>query len=232
MRPDLQNLSSEQQEAAAALSQQHLEFANLVLARHAIGYSLPECWQAIAPSASLQSSRCAVNRVLQRPDVARYLELMNADVCARARDLCLEVLDREIMGLIQANDISEFITTREVIRYNAAGERVGVEYIPMLRCHIDDLPPDVRRSIQSIEMTTTGVKVKQYSRIDALRLAAQRLGALTDRRELGVRDGSLPPPVQFNLVSTAGSEDAPATYEADQTVPARLAPGASPPEAI
>jgi phage terminase small subunit len=56
---------------------------------------------------------------------------------------------------------------------------------------VHEMSPDARRAIASIEPSEYGPKVKLWSKPDALRLRAQQLGLLIDRRDLRIGVTSL-----------------------------------------
>ncbi len=203
--------------AAMMLTIRERTFCDMVLTKDVLGMTIGECYIAAGydvPDGVTASSRA--NMLLDRRHPKRYILAVQAR-CMDDLGITVRYLDEELMALISA-DISDLVGTRGInrIRFNPEtkqNEVDGVDYVPELRCNIDDLTPAQRRSVQSIEITTHGIKVKQYDRLAALKLAYQRLGALVERKEHAGPGGTplvSTPLIHIQLVPTSGTESAPA----------------------
>lgn len=210
-------VTREVEAAAMMLTLREKSFLDMHLNRDLLGMTTGECYVAAGfpvPDGVTASSRA--HAMLDKRHPKRYI----LAVQARAMDdlgINLDTLDAELMSIISA-DISDLIGTRGLnrVRMNPEtkqNEVEGTDYIPELRCNIDDLSPAQRRAIQSIELTTNGIKVKMYDRLAAIRLAYQRLGALTEKKELTGPGGvalTSSPLITLQLISTDGTESKPA----------------------
>lgn len=207
-------LTREVDAAASLLTVRERQFCDMTLQRDILGMTLAECYVTAGyPVGPEDSATHRAYALLDRRHLRRYIVAIQSR-CMEDVGLSLAQLDAELLAIIES-DISNFIGTRGLNRVEVVdGEAkvVGTSYIPELRCNIDDLTPTQRRSIQSIEMTTNGVKVKQYDRLAALQLAYKRLGALVEKKEHSGPGGSaLPTPlIQLLAVSTSGTESKPA----------------------
>ncbi len=211
-------LTREVDQAASLLTIRERTFCDMVLNRDVLGMTFGQCYVAAGydvPDGVTAGARA--NAMLDKRHPKRYILAVQAR-CMDDIGLTLSYLDHELKGIIES-DISDLIGTRGInrIEWNAETKQhevKGTNYLPELRCNIDDLTPTQRRSIQSIEMTTNGIKVKQYDRLGAIRLAYQRIGALVEKKEHSGPGGgpiSLPAPlIQLLMVNTNGTESQPA----------------------
>lgn len=159
------------------LKPQQLAFANLVLTKHEHGMSDADCYRNAGYKVRTDgAAKTNAARLLTNANVENYIIKMQKASAEKA-GLTLEKVDQAIEEIMSANITDYLMTVEQKIKG-------GIRYIPILKCHLQDLPREVSAQIQEVKMTQHGLQVKTYSRIDAVRLAAQRLGGLTDKREL------------------------------------------------
>ena len=175
---DIVNLTEEQKSAANSLNAQQLAFANLVLTKDAHGMSDADCYKHSGYKAKTERVAAAgASRTLTLVNVAGYLAVMRRQAAENV-GLSLEKVDKVIHETMSSN-IADYMKTVE-----RAVKGGGVVYVPVLACHLQDLPREVSAQIQELKMTREGLQIKTYSRMEATRIAAQRLGGLTDKREV------------------------------------------------
>lgn len=154
-------LTEEQQDAASMLDSRQLLFVNLWLTKDAHGLSQADCYRGAGYSAPNENTANAgANRVVNLPRVQNYIRVMRGESIKRT-GLTVEYLDGLLAEMIETNIV----------------DTEGIE-------DLKELPIETQRSIHSIEYGMYGRKLKSYSRLDLIKLAYQRFGALTDKKEL------------------------------------------------
>lgn len=203
------NLTEEQQKLADALTPRELAFANLVLTMDQHGMRRPTCYEMAGFSAKNKNvAYVEGGRLLKKPKVHNYCQAMRAKSMQEV-GLTLNYLDQQLKDIIDGTTV-EIVTTiaQESKQFDSETGEPIVNHIPVIRCSFDELPPEVQGSIQSVKRTQHGFEVKQYSRLEALRMAYQRVGALREGREL-TGPGGTPleaPMLQYQIVGGPGQE--------------------------
>lgn len=170
----LKPLTAEQEDLANRLDSRQLAFANLILTAEEHGMSATKCYVMSGYVASDDNvAKACASRLRRTKRVDDYIRVMRGE-SLRSVGLTLEYLDSCLAEILDSN-----LTDTE-----------GTD--------LKDLPADAQRSIQAIEYGKYGRKLRSYSRLDALRLAYQRHGALTDRKELTGANGG---PIEVNELS-------------------------------
>lgn len=186
----LTDKTPEQERAARMLTPQELTFCNLWLTCAQHGMSRGRCYlEAGLEARNVSAAAGQATRLLRKPEVVEYCRLMLGE-SVRATGLTLQYLDQQLKNIIDSavTDVVSSFRVNSGRLCEETGEEIHY-HTPILRCHIDDLPPEVQCAIQSIRRTKDGIDVKMYPKLDAIRLAYQRQGALTDKRELSGPDG-------------------------------------------
>jgi hypothetical protein len=199
-------LTNEQIQAASKLNDRQLAFANLVLTKHQHGMNDGDCAIGAGfggPDTTPNSIASQAATMLQNIKIAEYVAIMKCE-SAKQAGLTLAKVDKCIHEIMSGN-IADYMETEE--RPVAGG---GVKYVPVLKCHLQDLPREVAAQIQEMKMTRDGLQIKTYSRLDAVRLAAQRLGGLTDKREVSGPGGA--PLVVESITKNMTAEEAAKLY--------------------
>ncbi len=206
---DIFNLTEEQQELADKLNAKQLTFANLWLTANQHGMSNMECYRQAGYTAKNDNvAAVQANRLLKNAKIWAYCQAMRAESIEET-GLTLRYLDQQLKDLIDGTSTEVMTTVAHIT--DRIDEETGepiVVHVPAIRCAIDDLPPEVQGSIQSMKTTANGVEVKQYSRLEALKLAYQRQGALKEGRELTGPNGSplAAPMFEYRIVGGPGEE--------------------------
>ncbi len=179
-------VANEMNELVTLLSTQQLAFANLVLEQPQTGLSRQEIFEAAGYKGKNRIQ--GYDKVLGNPNIAAYIHAMKIQATEKT-GLTLEFLDGELMKLIKTS-ITDIVTTKAIVTDPMFPEKVT--HVPVLRDSLDNLDKNATDSIHEIKMTNMGIQVKQYSKLDAMRLAYQRLGGLTEKRELtGANGGAI-----------------------------------------
>jgi hypothetical protein len=183
-------LTEEQRELAGKLSTGELVFCNLWLTSHQHGMTRAKCYmQAGLPARNISAAGALSNRLLRKPEVVEYCASMRGE-SARSTGLTLRYLDMQLKNMLEGSItdiVSSFAMATGTVDQDT-GDPV-INHIPVLRCGIDDIPPETVAAIESIKQGPKGIEVKMYNKLDALKLAYQRQGALIDRKELTGLDG-------------------------------------------
>ena len=177
-------LTEKQQAAFELLTQREQAFALLYLERPVHGMTLAQCYTAAGYTAKNDNvANVSAYQLIRRPKLWTFTKLMRDEALASTA-LTLEFLDAQLAELIVASAADVMTTVAfETGREDAETGLPIIRHVPMLRCAIDDLPPEIQGAIQSIKTTKEGVEVKMYSRIDAMKLAMQRLNGLKETHE-------------------------------------------------
>lgn len=203
----LAELTTEQQELADALNMRELAFANLWLTTDQHGMSRTDCYK-MAGYAAKNDNVAAVEsgRYLKKPKIWKYTRAMR-NKAIEETGLTLQYLDQQLKDIIDGSAIEVMPVVAVEGKCPLTGE-LETHYIPRLVCTSDDLPPEVQSAIQSIKVGQNGPEVKMYSRVDALKLAYQRQGALKEGRELTGPGGSAlsAPMFAYQIVGGPGQE--------------------------
>lgn len=203
------NLTPEQQGLADALNMRELAFCNLWLTSESHGMGRAECYIMAGYTAKTKNvAYVQAHRALKRPKIAEYIHAMRVS-SMEGVGLTLNYLDRQLKDIIDGS-VTEVLATRARTT-DAVDEHTGeplVVYEPVLRGDLDELPDEVQASIQTLKTTQHGLEVKQYSRLDALKLAYQRQGALREGRELSGPGGAplAAPMFEYRVVGRPGEE--------------------------
>lgn len=197
------------QDAAGVLQERQLKFADLVLTVDIHGMSRTNCYKAAGYTARTDNVAAAsAVRLLRNDNVRTYIDLQRG-VAIEKVGLTLEYLDRQLRDILEGT-AADVMTSyaRETGRIDDETGNPLVEHTPIIRCAIDELEPEVHSAIQSIKVGQHGPEVKMYSRIDALRLAYQRQGAIREGREISGPGGTpLEAPLfNYNIVGSPGKE--------------------------
>lgn len=175
-------LTKEQEELASKLNPRQLNFANLWLQKEASGLSDADCYRKAGYDPSTQgATEVQASQLLSLPKVQSYIQSMRRASIKKA-GITLEYLDQQLAELLGA-DIREIMESHEVMLDGPDGEQVRV-ITPTLKCHIQDMSDGAAACIQEMKMTNTGLQVKTYSRLDAIKTGYQRFGGLIDRKEI------------------------------------------------
>ena len=201
----LSELTPEQQSVAALLDERELALANLWLTTDGHRMTQIECYAAagyeIDADPKVNAKRACAG--LRRCHVAAYVSMMRRDAVNTTR-MDLAYLDGQLKELIDTK-ITDVLSSyaRSVGEVDMVTGEVIVVHTPTLKCPIDQLPPEFAGAVQSIKVKSDGVELKMYSRLEAIRTAMQRLGALTNRTELSGPGGR---PIELQALSDAELE--------------------------
>lgn len=200
-------LTEEQRKLAGALSDKELSFANLWLTRDAHGLNRTNCYKASGYTAKNDNVAAVCSgRLLKKTKIWEYCQAMRNE-SVKDTGLSLRYLDQQLKELIDGTAV-EIMPVIEHTRTNPLTGQSETYLAPALVCATEDLPDAVQASIQSIKMGPNGPEVKTYSRVDVLKLAYQRQGALREGREISGPGGSpLEAPVfSYRIVGGPGTE--------------------------
>lgn len=165
-----------QEIAARALSPEELRLADLELTHVRHGMLRPDCL-VLAGFESLgnrEGDGLKAGRILKRQKVVRYMDCMKRESIKRA-DLSLEYIDRELGKMIYGHDIANIINANGTLRVAS----------------LDELSRAERSLITGIKGTRYGLEISIVTRVDLMKLAYQRFGALSEKHIL-VGDAAAP----------------------------------------
>jgi len=171
-------LTQEQKDCCARLTERELKFANLVLTIPLHGKTKPECYLEAGYNAKTGNSASVMaSTLLKKTQVWEYMDSIKCGD-TKTTILSLRYLDSEIKDIVDSN-------------------------VVLATCkRLEDIPEHVRGSIQSVKLDKDGniTDLRMYNRVDAMKLAMQRQGALTDKKEITGANGG---PIQVTNLSDA-----------------------------
>lgn len=199
-------LTPEQEDLAKKLNKKQLTFANLVLIKDEHGKSYADCYREAGYKPRTQiSAEVSASKLLSLAKVSDYVNSFKL-LSAQETGLTLEYLDNKLKNIIDT-DISDFLTTQTITIPSDDGNDIEVRKI-VFKEDIQDLPPNVVASINSVKQTKEGIQFNLPDKKATLELAYRRLGALVDKRESEL---NMKEPIK--ITSAVSSNDASTMYQ-------------------
>lgn len=202
-------LDDEQQEIMDALDPKELAFANLWLSMDHHGLSVGQCYLSAGYNVkTIYIAAVSARRLLKKPHVWKYCQMMRKE-SAKEIGLSLMYLDQQLKDIIDGSAFEVMpITGRRTNKVDPETGEDIISYSPEFVCNSDDLPDCVQSSVQSVKRTAHGGEVKMYNRLEAIKLAYQRQGALKETREISGPNGEPigAPMFEYRIVGGPGVE--------------------------
>lgn len=183
-------MTPEQAAAAARLTREQLEFANLWLTKPQSGMTDVECYLAAYPkvsdkSASVNASKLIRHNANVRAYIQSHYQEAFADNIASLTEL------KEQLTAIARADITD------VARWDVSVDEEGNQVmVPRIR-RFEDVPQELRELVKSITYTKQGPKLEFYDKMQAIDKLIKMQGGFVERVEhsgvVGSVTASLPP---------------------------------------
>lgn len=161
--------TQKQEIAARGLSPEELRLADLELTyiRHGIKRSDCLALAGFRCTGVNSTDKNKAGLVLKRQKVVRYMDCMKRESIKRS-DLSLEYIDKQLGKMVRGHDIGRLL--------DAKGR--------LLVQDLNELSRAERSLITGIKATRYGLEVTLVTRVDLMKLAYQRFGALSEKRVL------------------------------------------------
>lgn len=178
----------ELEEMAAALSKEHLTFANHYIAN---GNATQAYLHAYGDSMEYRSAVVAGSKLLTHPKVGPYVREARR-LIAKSKLMSLD----EIASRIQAQafaDVTQFIGWEPRPMVNDDGEVIGEMTVPVVKMSSDEVPEEIRGLIKGITFTKMGPKFEMADQQKAQDMLIKMLGGYKETVNHISSDGSMSP---------------------------------------
>lgn len=177
----------ELEEMAAALSKDHLTFANCYIPT---GNATQSYLQAY-PGVEYRSAVTGGCKLLTHPKVGPYVREARR-LIAKSKLMSLD----EIASRIQAHafaDVTQFIGWEKRQMVNDDGEVIGEMAVPVVKMNSDEVPEEIRGLIKGITFTKMGPKFEMADQQKAQDMLIKMLGGYKETVNHVSEDGSMTP---------------------------------------
>ena len=156
-------ITAKMKRLAAKLNDKQLRFAHLLLERDTNGLSQGGCYEAAGYSTN-RGRNAARDLLSTNQHLNDYLNEFRYQ-SMKQTGLTLQVLDEQLLKLVTTD-------LKDVVKLNSYGEP------EIAQPDLNLLSDGANCALKSIKTTKDGLQVDMYSRLDAMKLAYQRLGGL------------------------------------------------------